>query len=50
MQQECLTWHPDKAKQFIKSLTLTAEEAASMAVIARMVIELHKEFKERRAS
>jgi hypothetical protein len=49
MQQECLIWHPDKAKQFIGSLTLTAAEGDSMAVIARMVIELHKGFKERRA-
>ncbi|OAK93575.1 hypothetical protein IQ06DRAFT_93881 [Phaeosphaeriaceae sp. SRC1lsM3a] len=49
MQQECLMWHPDKVKQFIASLTLTAAEEANMAVVARMVIELHKEFRERRA-
>jgi hypothetical protein len=50
MQRECLIWHPDKAKQLIGSLTLTATEEASMAVISRTVIILHKEFKERRAS
>jgi hypothetical protein len=50
MQQECLVWHPDKAKQFVGGLTLTAAEEASMAVIARMVIRLHKEFGGRRAS
>jgi hypothetical protein len=50
MQQECLIWHPDKVKQFIANLTLTPSEEASMAVIARMVIRLHKDFRERRAS
>jgi hypothetical protein len=50
MQQECLIWHPDKIYQFIASLTLTASQEESMAVIARMVIKLHKDFKERRSS
>ena len=50
MQQECMIWHPDKAEQFVRGLTLTAAEEASMAVIARVVIDLHKEFRDRRAS
>jgi hypothetical protein len=50
MRQECLIWHPDKVRQFIGSLTLTAAEDCSMATMARMVIELHKTYKERRAS
>jgi hypothetical protein len=48
MQEECLIWHPDK--RLIWKLTLTDEEYASMAVIARKVIELRKEFREGRAS
>jgi hypothetical protein len=50
MQQECLIWHPDKIYQFIASLTLTTPEEESMAVIARMVIKLHKDFRRRRTS
>lgn len=50
MDKECLRWHPDKINNLLAGHDLSEAVRANIAMVARKVIDIRKEFQDKRDS